>query len=160
MVDVLLDGFQIQRRQGRRSSTFQRTPHAVGGRQRTIGPNSQHGPGGALRSAAGRTTWSLSPSPFDPASRHVRVLPGGTRKYILAGSTITGPAAAPRRSTACKPEEPCAVLHTWLDNPAIRQTTAWQLDPLDATMVRLATSVAEDKPTTWIAYPTSLTALR
>ncbi|MFJ3601119.1 hypothetical protein ACIPRU_32150 [Streptomyces sp. NPDC090126] len=26
-------------------------------------------------------------------------------------------------------------------------------------MVRLATSIAEDKPTTWIAYPTVLTAL-
>ncbi|WP_444971598.1 hypothetical protein [Streptomyces sp. SAI-25] len=67
--------------------------------------------------------------------------------HLLAGSAV-----------GLNPKE-CAVLHTWLDNPAIRQTPAWQRDPLDATMVRLATSIAEDKPTTWIAYPTALTAL-
>ncbi|MFJ1958729.1 hypothetical protein ACIOGT_39565 [Streptomyces microflavus] len=68
--------------------------------------------------------------------------------HLLAGSAV-----------GLNPKE-CAVLHTWLDNPAIRQTPAWQRDPLDATTVRLATSVAEDKPTTWIAYPTASTALR
>ncbi|AJE80500.1 hypothetical protein SLNWT_0124 [Streptomyces albus] len=54
----------------------------------------------------------------------------------------------------------CALLHTRLDDTTVRKTAAWQRDPLDTTLVRLATSVAEDKPTTWIAYPTALTALR
>ncbi|MGY3341110.1 hypothetical protein ACVW0K_007303 [Streptomyces filamentosus] len=54
----------------------------------------------------------------------------------------------------------CGLLHTWLTNGTAASSPAWKADPLHATLVRLATSVDEDKPNTWIALPTSTTVLR
>ncbi|MGW8768367.1 hypothetical protein ACWGN5_38480 [Streptomyces sp. NPDC055815] len=54
----------------------------------------------------------------------------------------------------------CQVLHTWMNSGPVLESTAWKQDPLDATLIRLATSVAEDKTNTWIAFPTSVTILR
>ncbi|MET9954456.1 hypothetical protein ABZ135_23335 [Streptomyces sp. NPDC006339] len=54
----------------------------------------------------------------------------------------------------------CGALLTWLTDSGTQQSEAWKQDPLDATLVRLATSVQEDKPNTWIALPTSITILR
>ncbi|MFJ4774054.1 hypothetical protein ACIP88_33935 [Streptomyces uncialis] len=54
----------------------------------------------------------------------------------------------------------CDVLRRWLTEtqaPAI--STAWRQDPLDTTVVRLETSVAEGKGTTWIAFPTAHTVI-
>ncbi|MFF5639646.1 hypothetical protein [Streptomyces sp. NPDC012825] len=54
----------------------------------------------------------------------------------------------------------CRVLHTWLTTSGARSSEAWKRDPLDTTLVRLATSTTEDKANTAIAFPTSLTILR
>ncbi|WP_052499833.1 hypothetical protein [Streptomyces vietnamensis] len=54
----------------------------------------------------------------------------------------------------------CDLLHTWLTSGTARSSQAWRDDPLDATLVRLATSVTEDKPNTWVAFPTSVTILK
>ncbi|MFF3730759.1 hypothetical protein ACFYXM_10680 [Streptomyces sp. NPDC002476] len=52
----------------------------------------------------------------------------------------------------------CDVLHAWLtEPPAAAAFPLWQKDPLDTTLVRLATSVMESKATTWIAVPTAHT---
>ncbi|MFD9047827.1 hypothetical protein [Streptomyces zaomyceticus] len=54
----------------------------------------------------------------------------------------------------------CGLLHTWLAGGAAQSSQAWLADPLDATVVRMATSVAEDKPNTWFAFPTGVTILK
>lgn len=52
------------------------------------------------------------------------------------------------------------VLVDWLtSDPAVASSEAWQRDPLDNTLVRLRTSVAEAKPATWLSAQTGLTIL-
>lgn len=49
----------------------------------------------------------------------------------------------------------CQVLLTWLtEDPACAASSAWHADPLENTLTRMATSVAEKKAATWIAVPT------
>lgn len=49
----------------------------------------------------------------------------------------------------------CGVLLEWLtEDPALANSKPWTADPLENTLVRLRTSVADGKPTTWISTQT------
>ncbi|GAB2990615.1 hypothetical protein GCM10023080_065430 [Streptomyces pseudoechinosporeus] len=52
----------------------------------------------------------------------------------------------------------CGVLLDWLtEEPALANSKPWMADPLENTLVRLRTSVAEGKPTTWLSAQTAHT---
>ncbi|MEV6532795.1 hypothetical protein AB0M86_24940 [Streptomyces sp. NPDC051639] len=52
----------------------------------------------------------------------------------------------------------CAVTLEWLtEDPALEGSKPWTADPLDKTLVRLRTSVADQRPTTWLSAQTAHT---
>ncbi|MGW2841883.1 hypothetical protein ACWCWD_29360 [Streptomyces sp. NPDC001493] len=54
----------------------------------------------------------------------------------------------------------CGVLLRWLNvDPVLRTSKPWADDPLESTLARLETSVAEDKPVTWLSPQTVLTII-
>jgi hypothetical protein len=54
----------------------------------------------------------------------------------------------------------CGVLLEWLtEDPALTDSKPWTADPLENTLVRLRTSVADGKPTTWLSHQTAHTII-